>query len=253
MYLKLVQLFIVFIIYSFFGYVMEVIDCSLESKKFVNRGFLLGPVCPIYGVGGLLIWFCLKSYADDPIVVFVFGMLLTSIVEYVTGWALEKIFHNKWWDYSNRWDSINGHVCLGNSILFGIASLMVVYFAHPMVLGFLDHFSAFTQILVGNILFVLFTADGIYSMVVAYNLRNRIIVVEELKNEKAKALPGIFEKQIRSRVEKWKTFPSRLLKAFPDLRAANFEEFEAMRKIKQESKDAKKKEKLQKKSKKKKK
>ena len=92
--------FIQFIIYSFLGWIFECIHMALTTKEVVNRGFLFGPYCPIYGVGCLLILLTLYRYYNDPVVVFVFGVLITSAVEYYTSYLLEKIFHNKWWDYS---------------------------------------------------------------------------------------------------------------------------------------------------------
>ena len=91
-------IFIQFIIYSVIGYISEVIYCSFLQKKLVNRGFLFGPLCPIYGFGAVLTIYTLKEYLDDPIIVFVMGMLITSILEYFTSYIFEKIFNNKWWD-----------------------------------------------------------------------------------------------------------------------------------------------------------
>lgn len=240
MYLSFIQLFLIFLIYSFAGYVMEVISCSLEFKKFVNRGFLVGPVCPIYGIGAILIWFLLHHYENDAVIVFILGMLLTSLVEYITSYILEKIFHNKWWDYSHRWDSINGRVCLGNSIMFGIAALVVIYFAHPAILTLLDWLPNIVQIMIGTILLLVFIVDCIYSMIIAFNLRHRIIIVEELKNEKVKSLSSLIEKRLRDNKKKLKLFPERLLKAFPDLKRSNYEEFEKMKEISSKEKNERK-------------
>lgn len=240
MYFSLIHLFLIFLFYSFAGYIMEVISCSLESKKLVNRGFLLGPICPIYGVGAILIWYLLRHYENDAVVVFIFGMLLTSLVEYITSYVLEVLFHNKWWDYSHRWDSINGRVCLGNSIMFGIAALVVIYFAQPGIETFLGWFSPLLEIIIGTILLLLFIADCIYSTIIAFNLRHRIIIVEELKNEKAKSFAALLEKKLKNGKTRFKLFPERLLKAFPDLKRSNYEEFETMKEInKQEKKERK--------------
>ncbi len=228
---------LIFYLCSFIGYLLEVLWCYLASKKIVNRGFLCGPVIPIYGFGAVLILFCLLRYYEDPVVVFVFGMIITSALEYFTSFLLEKIFHNKWWDYSNRKYNINGRVCLKNSFAFGILSLLIIYVITP---GFYFLFSLFSfkvLTILAIIITILFVLDVIYSVIIAYNLRNRIIIVEELKNEKIAMIPVIFEKRLKESIEGFKAFPSRLLKAFPNL---NNNIFDMMKKYREEAKKKKK-------------
>ena len=127
-----------FFIYSFLGWVCESIYCSCLQKKVINRGFLNGPVCPVYGVGALIIITGLWSYRDSMIAVFVMGIILTSLLEYVTATILEKLFHAKWWDYSKHKFNINGKVCLLNSTMFGFMSLFVIEILHPFVIDVLS-------------------------------------------------------------------------------------------------------------------
>ena len=127
-----------FFIYSFLGWVCESIYCSCLQKKIINRGFLNGPVCPVYGVGALIIIIGCWSYRDSMIGVFISGMILTSMLEYITATILEKLFHAKWWDYSNHKCNINGKVCLLNSTMFGIMSVFVVEFLHPFIINNLE-------------------------------------------------------------------------------------------------------------------
>ena len=127
-----------FFIYSFLGWVCESIYCSCLQKKVINRGFLNGPVCPVYGVGALIIITGLWSYRDSMIAVFVMGVILTSLLEYVTATILEKLFHAKWWDYSKHKFNINGKVCLLNSTMFGFMSLFVIEVLHPFVIDILS-------------------------------------------------------------------------------------------------------------------
>ena len=235
---------LIFYFCSFIGYLLEVFWCYLGSKKFVNRGFLCGPMIPIYGLGAVLILFCLLRYYEDPVVVFVFGVIITSALEYFTSFLLEKIFHNKWWDYSNRKYNINGRVCLQNSFAFGILSLLIIYVVSP---GFYFLFSLLDfkiWMVLAIILTVIFLLDVIYSVIIAYNLRNRIIIVEELKNEKIAMIPVIFEKRLKESIEGFKAFPNRLLKAFPDL---DNNVFEMMKKWREEAKEKRKELKLQRK------
>lgn len=123
----------VFVIYAFIGWCTEVIYAAVEHGKFVNRGFLNGPVCPIYGFGGTIVIACLYGMRDNMWLVFVGAFFLSSILEYITGFLLEKIFHEHWWDYSDKPFNIKGYVCLEFSILWGIACMLVVDIVHPPI------------------------------------------------------------------------------------------------------------------------
>lgn len=231
MYLHFIKYFLIFIILSFCGYIAEVVYCSILCKRFVNRGFLFGPVCPIYGVGGLLIIILLNKYNSDPLIVFLVGMLITSVIEYYTSYLLEKLFHNKWWDYSNRKDSINGRVCLKNSLLFGIGSLAIIYIAYPLINKLLGYLSNRIIIILGSILLIIFIIDIIFSSFIAYNLRHRIIIAEELKEEKLKMLPIILEKKYSDEIAKLKIVRNRLLKAFPNIASNQKNELDLIQKV----------------------
>mgnify|MGYP000010865825 FL=1 len=122
-----------FILYAFLGWVCEDLYCGIPAKKFINRGFLYGPYCPIYGFGALLILYPLLFVKDYPILVFILGVIITSTLEYITSWVMEILFKTRWWDYSERFMNINGRVCLLNSTLFGIMSIVVVYIIHPII------------------------------------------------------------------------------------------------------------------------
>ena len=170
MYLKVMEIFLYFIIASFLGYAMEVIKCSINYKKLVNRGFLFGPICPIYGVGFLLITWLLTKYQNDLIILFLMGALITSAIEYYTSYILEVIFHNRWWDYSYRKDNINGRICLKNSILFGLGACIVIRIINPLMLKFRGLFSDKFIIIIGTIILIIFILDMIFSCIIAYYL-----------------------------------------------------------------------------------
>jgi uncharacterized membrane protein len=125
--------FLYFMIYSFFGWVCEVVYCSILARKWINRGFLNGPYCPIYGMGAILVISLLTPFSHSILLTFFFGIILTSLLEYSTGFALETIFHTKWWDYSHQRFQIKGRVCLTNSILFGILTVAAIFVVHPVV------------------------------------------------------------------------------------------------------------------------
>ena len=117
---------LLFFIYSIGGWLMEVIGKLIEKRKFVNRGFLIGPYCPIYGHGAILITILLQKYIDDPIALFIMGVVVCSILEYLTSYFMEKIFHARWWDYSDKPFNFHGYICLEFSLIWGLAIVMVV-------------------------------------------------------------------------------------------------------------------------------
>lgn len=234
--MHLSYLILIFFVYSFIGYVCEIISSSIVQKKLVNRGFLCGPYCPIYGVGSLFILLLLLRFKEDPVLIFVLGALITTCIEYFTSFVLEKIFHNKWWDYSYMKLHIHGRVCLQNTLLFGFGTLVIIYMAQPFIHEFLMKLNPNVMRIVAYSLLFIFIIDFIYSVIIAYNLRNRIIICEELKNEKLAKIPGMLEKILKERVEQFKTYPRRLLDAFPYLKDANAKEFDLMKMFRDKSK-----------------
>ena len=146
------KLFIYFMIYSMLGWLIESLYVSYAHKRIVNSGFLIGPYCPIYGLGSLIVLFLLSSFHHNIILLFIFSFLLTSILEYLTSYILEKLFGVLWWDYSKMKFNIQGRVCLLNSILFGIMSLIVTYLVHPIIYNFIESNSIYTL----RIIFIFF-------------------------------------------------------------------------------------------------
>ncbi|WP_346961821.1 putative ABC transporter permease [Clostridium sp.] len=111
-------LFMYWIIYSLLGWVVETIYCSVIDGYFVGRGFLNGPLCPIYGFGELFLLLLLNQYSDNIAIVLILSMIYTTIIEYITSFIMEKLFKMRWWDYSEHKFNIGGRVCLKNSFLF---------------------------------------------------------------------------------------------------------------------------------------
>ena len=166
---ELAKAFIVFLLFSVIGWICEVAYVGIFFEhKFVNRGMLHGPLCPIYGVGGILI-LALPPRLQNPVwLLFITGLNFCSLVEYVGSFALEKIFHTKWWDYSEKKVTIkgksiplhiNGRICLQNSILFGVMTVAVIKFVQPLIEKMLSHFSNFIIITIANVLLVAFLID----------------------------------------------------------------------------------------------
>jgi len=128
-----VEYFLWLIVYSFIGWIYESIICSAGEKRLVNRGFLNGPVCPVYGFGALTCIFFLNQKIDNVALLFFLGMLLTCAVEYITSVLLEKLFNTKWWDYSNHRFNIQGRVSLLGAIVFGTFSVLLIKYVHPFI------------------------------------------------------------------------------------------------------------------------
>ena len=112
---------------------MEVGCKYIQFGKFINRGFLIGPYCPIYGWGAIAITILLKRYTYDPLVLFIMSTLVCSIIEYFTSYFMEKKYHARWWDYSSKKFNINGRICLETLIPFGILGLFIMYVTNPML------------------------------------------------------------------------------------------------------------------------
>lgn len=125
--------FLYFFIYSFIGWVAECIFNSIQEKKLVNRGFLTGPYCPVYGFGAVAGILFVRPFSYSPVLVFLLGMIIMTIIEFLASYILEKLFHEKWWDYTGFFLNIDGRVCLFFSTMFGVLFLFVIYFVHPPI------------------------------------------------------------------------------------------------------------------------
>jgi len=129
----LVTLLWFFLIYAVMGWCLEVLFAALKTHQFVNRGFLNGPYCPIYGVGVTMIVTLLESVKNNLFLVFIGSVLILSLIELITGYLLERLFRQKWWDYSDRKYNLGGYICLKFSLFWGAAILLVVRYVHPWI------------------------------------------------------------------------------------------------------------------------
>lgn len=155
--------FLLFITYAFLGWCMEVIGKLIQYRRFINRGFLIGPYCPIYGYGAILITFLLKKYTDDPITLFIMAILVCGILEYLTSYFMEKIFHARWWDYSQKKFNINGRICLDTIIPFGLLGMFIMYVSNPFLIGKIESLPEIWLNILFWILLVIYLVDNIIS------------------------------------------------------------------------------------------
>ena len=171
---KVIPFIIYFFIYSFIGFVAEEIYCSIIEKKLVIRGFLFGPILPIYGFAMLAVNFATEPVKDNLIMTFFVSMGLCSLIEYFTSWVLEKLFGIKWWDYTNDTKfNLNGRICLQNSLLFGIAGCLIVKQIHPNVVKLVGMLGRYENI-VAFILTALFLIDTIASVWVVVRVKRDV-------------------------------------------------------------------------------
>ena len=188
---KVISYFLLFIIYAFLGYICEVIYVFILTKKLTNRGYLYGPLVPIYAFGAFLIILPLNEFnigsfiMDKWYLVILYGFLSTTLLEYLTSFIMEKIFHMRWWDYSDKFLNINGRVCLRNSLLFTILVVLVVYVLNPFlnnIVSYIMNIEILAYILFFVILATLIT-DIIFSTIKHINISKIIIKLNEMKDK----------------------------------------------------------------------
>lgn len=177
----LYQMYWIFVIYAFVGWCCEVAFAAVKSGTFVNRGFLTGPVCPIYGFGMLIVALLLTPLANSWLLLFVGAVVLTSLLELVTGFVLERFFHQKWWDYSAFRGNIGGYICPQFSLLWGVACVAVMKVVQPLVMRLIDAFPHLVGIILLCVTDVLFALDLTMTVVTLCKLQARFRRLEEFE------------------------------------------------------------------------
>lgn len=133
-----IEMLLIFAVYAILGWVTEVIFFTLKTGKFVNRGFLNGPLCPLYGFGVLGVLLILNPIQDNLLLLFFGSMLFCTAIELITGIVLEKLFHDTWWDYTDQPFNFKGYICLKFSVMWGIACVSVIRILHPGIMFGID-------------------------------------------------------------------------------------------------------------------
>lgn len=172
-----------FLIYACLGWCMEVGYAALNCGKFVNRGFLNGPVCPIYGVGGVVIILFLTPLLRSVWLLFFGSVIVTSLIELITGFLLEKIYHARWWDYTKEPFNIGGYICLKFSLAWGFVGVFLMKFIHPAIYGLVK---VFPHILGGILLCIFllgFITDSVVTLVLVKNLSKRIELMQDIASK----------------------------------------------------------------------
>lgn len=207
--LKIEQYFLCFMIYSMIGWLMEVIVTFVEDKKFVNRGFLIGPYCPIYGWGYLAITILLTKYKTHPVALFVLISVVCSVIEYVTSLVLEKLFHARWWDYSKRLLNVDGRICIANSVAFGALGIVALMYLNPVIEGFIFNINPQLTMIIAIIVFIIYLVDNITSFKIVNSFKNKFASFTDNTEEiKEKTLKFFNSKPLTRRIKE----------AFPNLK-----------------------------------
>lgn len=182
-----------FIIYSFLGWVLETVFRSICERKIINTGFLYGPVCPIYGIGAIIMLLGLNSLKGKYILIFVISFIVLTLWEYLVGWFLEKTFKTKYWDYSNHKFNIQGRVCLTNSFFWGILGVLFINFVHPFIQDCILNIDIVLLKYIMYILLCLMIIDAVISIVKVKNIKSALEKVENINKEIKEKLKEIKE------------------------------------------------------------
>lgn len=157
-------LFLYFIVYAFLGWVMETCYCSILEKRFVARGFLYGPICPIYGVGVLMMICWFAPLTGNPIIFYLVATLCMSAWEYLVGWFLETTTHIKYWDYSMYRFNLHGRICLHICLIWGLLAYVIIFWVHPLIAGVMALLSVNVQHILAISLVVVLAADATFTI-----------------------------------------------------------------------------------------
>ena len=210
--MKIHYYFVLFILYSVIGWIIEVCNEYIHNKRFVNRGFLIGTYCPIYGYGALLMIILLDKYKDSIFALFCMSVFICSILEYFTSYIMEKLFNARWWDYSHYKFNINGRICLETMIPFGVAGTLLVHYLNPYIMNVLNVIPFKIVKVVSIILFTIFIIDNILSfqIILGFKKTTKKVPHEDSTLEITNA--------VRKKLMEKSIFSKRLIKSFPNVK-----------------------------------
>ena len=210
---SLINLILLFFAYAFLGWCIEVTLKFFQFHRFINRGFLTGPWLPIYGSGAALITVVIKGLAPLEFSVgttFAVSFLLCGFLEYMTSYVLEKRFHARWWDYSQKPMNLHGRVWIGNLILFGLGGVVIVYLINPLLLRLSEHMSFPLREIIALSLSVVFVADYVMSHFVLKLVKTSVELSEADDTE-------AISKEVRLLLSDRSVFHRRFAEAYPEV------------------------------------
>lgn len=204
------QLLWLYMIYSFIGWCGEVVVAAVKRHRFVNRGAVSGPFCPIYGLGAAVVAVFFPELKGNPLFLFLGGMVVNTFVEYVTGRIMEMSLHKKWWDYSDQKFNLGGYVCLKTSVLWGICTVLMIYVLNPVFTGLVGLIPKLWGEIILWVLFGLLIVDFIGTVIAVWGLKKkngRIDQIREGLGRTSKLLENTMTRRLQAR----------MIKAYPNL------------------------------------
>ena len=177
---SLYQTLAYFLIYSCLGWCLEVVYAAVTTGKLVHRGFLNGPVCPIYGFGMVIVLYALTPLVDNTLLLYLGGVILPSALELVGGWALYKLYRTRWWDYSDYPFNIGGYICLEFCLLWGVGTLVVMRIVHPIIAGLVAMVPTLVGVILMCILYAVYATDVVATAIAASTLADTLDTMEKL-------------------------------------------------------------------------
>lgn len=223
--------------YSFLGWLMETIIFTIEERRWVNRGFLTGPICPIYGCGAILILVTLQPLLYSWPLLLLAGILLTTVLEYLTSWLMEKLFHARWWDYSDKPLNLHGRITLLHSLTWGTFCLLLVYGLDPMYARLLAGIPLRIRETGALLALIIMLIDLVVTVIGAVNLNRQLARLQEmtrtirLKNsefgeniQQRLAFLAASFRELRKEANMISGVQRRLLEAFPRLRSIHYQD-----------------------------
>ena len=180
---SLLQLMLFFYIYCFFGWIIESTYVSVCTGNWVNRGFMRGPVIPIYGTGAVIVLFAVIPFRTSPILVFIVGTVAASILEFVTGFVMERIYKVRYWDYSDKPFNLCGYICLFNSLCWGVLSILLIYLVHSWIEKGVLFLNDMVLLSIDSGISSLFIVDLFNSSTTAVELKRMLANSQKLKDD----------------------------------------------------------------------
>ena len=210
---KFLYYFCIFFVYSVIGWIIESFYVGIKNKKFANRGFLIGPYCPIYGFGSLGMILYLDQYKDNIVTVFLLAIFICCTLEYLTSYLMEKLFKARWWDYSKERFNLNGRICGKNALLFGIGGIIVIYIAHPIINRILLSINKNLLLIITIIALIIYITDTIISFNIVNKFKKTIISID-IKKDSTQEFSKLVKEVL---LNNHQILQKRLLSAFPNI------------------------------------
>lgn len=204
------QLLWLYMIYSFIGWCGEVVVAAVKRHRFVNRGAVSGPFCPIYGLGAAVVAVFFPELKGNPLFLFLGGMVVNTFVEYVTGRIMEMSLHKKWWDYSDQKFNLGGYVCLKTSVLWGICTVLMIYVLNPVFTGLVGLIPKLWGEIILWVLFGLLIVDFIGTVIAVWGLKKKNGRIDQIR-EGLGCTSKLLENTMTRRLQ------ARMIKAYPNL------------------------------------